>query len=102
MGNALGLMNTPSEKLRVAVSWLASFLRGEWRSEHYPTAVREQVGVSDESRWCARVLNWPWPVGLGRTKEQARAALENNLRAIATKRKAEGNPMPRPGTGLPI
>jgi hypothetical protein len=95
-------MNTLSQKLRIAKSWLASFLRSEWRPEHYPMTVREQVGVPDEARWCARVLNWPGPVGLGPTEQQALAALEANLHAIATKRQAEGKPMPRPGTGLPI
>ncbi|MBK6942074.1 MAG: hypothetical protein IPH13_17990 [Planctomycetes bacterium] len=95
-------MNTLSQQLRIATSWLASFLRSEWRPEHYPMAVREQAGVPDEARWCARVLNWPGPVGLGPTKVDAYAALETNLCAIATKRRAEGKPMPRPGTGLPI
>ena len=95
-------MNTLSQQLRIGKSWLASFLRSEWHPEHYPIAVREQVGVPDEARWCARVLNWPGPVGLGPAKQQARAALEANLRAIATRRRAEGKPMPRPGTGLPI
>jgi len=98
----LGLMNTLMEQLQIAKSWLASLFRSEWRPEHYPVAVREQVAVPEEDRWCARVLNWPGPVGLGPTKRQARAALEANLRAIAAVRLAEGTSMPRPGTGLPI
>ena len=102
LAKPLGLMDTLSQQLRIAKSWLASFLRSEWRPEHYPMAVREQVGVPEESRWCARVLNWPGPVGLGPTKQQAHAALETNLRAIGAKRRAEGKRMPRPGTGLPI
>jgi hypothetical protein len=47
-------------------------------------------------------LNWPGPVGLRPTKQQAHAALEAQLRAIATTRQAEAKRMPRPGTGLPI
>lgn len=95
-------MNTLSNQLRIAKSWLASFLRSNWRPEHYPTTVQEQVGVPDEARWYARVLNWPGPIGLGPTKEEAYAALEANFRAIATRRLTEGKPMPRPGTGLPL
>jgi predicted RNase H-like HicB family nuclease len=64
--------------------------------------LREQVDAPDEVRWCASVLNWPGPVGLGPTRDEARAALEANLHAIATERRAEGKAMPRPGTGLPI
>lgn len=97
-----GLMSTVLSRLRVETSWLASFLRSEWRPEHYPMQIREQGGVPDDSRWCARVLNWPGPVGLGPTRESARAALEENLRTIASRRRAEGMEMPRPGTGLPI
>ena len=64
--------------------------------------VREQPGAPDEARWCARVLNWPGPVGLGSTQQQAHASLETNLRAIETMRRTEGKPMPRPGTVVPI
>ena len=95
-------MNRLLQRLRIAMSWSASFLRDEWRPEHYPMHVREQVGVPAEARWCARVLNWPGPLGLGPTREAALAALEANLNTIATKRRADGKPMPRPGTGLPI
>jgi len=89
-------------RFRIVKSWLASFLETEWRPEHYPIKVREQVGVPEDARWCARVLNWAGPVGLGRTRDEAREALEANLLAIATKRRAEGKAMPRPGRGLPI
>lgn len=95
-------MNTLSQRLQIAKGWLASFLRREWSPKDYPMYVREQVGVPDEARWCARVLNWPGPVGLGATIQEARAALETNLHAIEAKRRADGKPMPRPGTGLPI
>lgn len=63
---------------------------------------REQVEAPEEARWSALVLNWPGPVELGSTEQQARADLAANLRAIAARRRAEGKAMPRPGTGLPI
>lgn len=88
--------------LRVAASWLASFVRSEWRPEHYPIVVREHVGVPDEARWFARVLNWPGPVGLGPTRHEARSALEEQLRAIASHRRETGMAMPRPGTSVPV
>jgi hypothetical protein len=95
-------MNPVLQQLRIAKSWLASLFRSEWRPEHYPIAVRVQVEAPEEARWCAHVLNWPGPVGLGSTKQQARAALETSLRAIAASRLTEGKSMPRPGTRLPI
>lgn len=95
-------MNSLPNRLQIAKSWLASFFRRDWRPEHYPMHMREQVGVPDDARWCAVVLNWPGPVGLGPTRNAARAALAANLHAISTRRAAEGKTMPRPGTGLPI
>ena len=96
------IMTNVLNQVRIAKSWLASFLLREWRPEHYPMEVREQVGIPEEARWCAQVLNWPGPVGLGPTKDAARASLRANLRTIATRRGADGKVMPRPGTGLPI
>jgi hypothetical protein len=95
-------MTTLPKHLRIAKSWLASFLKKDWRPEDYPIEVREQVGVPDEARWYAQVLNWPGPAGLGSTRDEARAALQANLHLISTRRREEGKAMPRPGTGLPI
>jgi len=95
-------MSKLTQRLRIVTCWLASFLRREWQPEHYPVHVREQKGVPDEARWCARILNWPGPVGLGSTRREALAALEHTLRAIAAERSVSGTPMPRPGTRVPI
>ncbi len=96
------LMYTIAEYSRIIVSWLASFVRSEWKPEYYPIEIRKQEGVPLEARWYARVLNWPGPGGLGTTKDEARTALLKNLREIALKRLQDGKSMPRPGTGLPI
>lgn len=95
-------MFTIAQYSRIVVAWLASFVRPEWKAEHYPIEIRAQEGVPPEARWYARVLNWPGPVGLGTTKDEARTALLANVREIATKRRQDRKPMPRPGTGLPI
>ena len=89
-------------QVRIATSWLASFLKAEWRPRDYPIRVREQFGVPPNSRWSARVLNWPGLIGLGSTSDEARAALAANLQSIADRRRESGQAMPRPGTGLPI
>lgn len=95
-------MYTLEQYSRIIVSWLASFVRSEWKPEHYPIEVRAQKGVPPEAMWYARVLNWPGPTGLAATQNEARAALLANLQEIATKRLGDGKRMPRPGTGLPI
>ncbi len=91
-----------ADRFLIAKRWLTSFLKAEWRPEDYPTGVRKQVGVPRDATWSAQVLNWPGPVGLGATPDEARAALEANLLAIAENRRGAGKAMPRPGTGLPI
>jgi hypothetical protein len=91
-----------TQHYRIIVSWLTSFVQREWKPEYYPIDIRAQKNVPPESKWFARVLNWPGPAGLETTKEEARVALLNNLREIAQRRRQEGKSMPRPGTGLPI
>lgn len=95
-------MTPLSSQARIATSWLASFFKAKWRPEDFPIRVREQVGVPFTSRWCAQVLNWPGPIGLGSTSDEARAALTASLHAIAEQSRESGKAMPRPGTGLPI
>lgn len=95
-------MYTMVQYSRIIASWLASFVRSEWKLEYYPIDIRKQEGVPPEARWCAYVLNWLGPVGLGTTKDEARTALLKNLQEIAFKRLQDGKSMPRPGTGLPI
>ncbi|NLG28833.1 MAG: hypothetical protein GX557_13045 [Chloroflexi bacterium] len=95
-------MNTLSRRMRIAKSWLASFFHKNWQPEHYPIYVRQQAHVPDELRWCACVLNWAGPVGLGSTEQGARTALLAELHAVAARRREEGKPMPRPGTRVPI
>jgi predicted RNase H-like HicB family nuclease len=95
-------MSTLSQQLLIAKCWLASFLRKNWQPEHYPVYVRQQASVPDDSRWCAQVLNWPGPIGLGATEQRARAELFANLQATAAELREDGKPVPRPGTHVPI
>ena len=95
-------MYTLAQRLLIARCWIGSFVHRAWAAEHYPIVVREQQGVPDEARWCARVLAWGGPVGLGRTEVGARGALITRLHNIAARRWSQGKSMPRPGTGLPI
>jgi predicted RNase H-like HicB family nuclease len=102
-----------ADRFRIAKSWLTSFLNAEWRPEDYPTGVRKQVGVPRDATWYAQVLNWPGPVGLGATPDEARAALKANLLAIAENRRRAGKAVttsvaansigsPVPGRGIAL
>ena len=95
-------MYTPSQRWRIARSWLLSFLRSDRLPEHYPIDIREQSGVPLESTWFAHVLNWPGPSGLGSTKQLARQALLRTLQEIAAERWSRGEAMPRPGSFVPV
>lgn len=95
-------MHSISQRLLIATRWLASYLHSQWLPHHYPISVRAQTGVDPESAWFARVLNWPGPTGLGATEMEARAALVANLAEIQKTRKNIGQPMPRPGSRVPI
>ena len=90
---------TISDNLLIARKWIASFRRSEWKLADYPVRTRANAGDSTADRACvAQILNWPGPSGIGPTKEQALARLEENLESIRKNRQS----MPRPGTEVPI
>ena len=87
------------EKALIAEKWIRSFLKSDWRLDDYPVRVRRN-GDNPEPKWAwlAQILNWAGPTGLGPTKEQAVAHLNETLENIRKNRRR----MPRPGTEVPI
>ena len=55
-----------------------------------------------EAAWCARILNWAGPIGLGPTRDEALFELRQNFDRAASARWNSGDPLPRPGTSVPI
>lgn len=92
-------MYTKTENILIAWKWLLSFGKKDWSIADYPVRVREN-GKSPEPgiAFCAQMLNWPGPAGLGPTKDQAVAQLKQHLEEIRKHRDS----MPRPGTHVPI
>lgn len=94
-------MITPS----VVWKYLCSFFKQEWSAEDYPMRVRHlgSSAADHTARWKpvrvdAAVINWWQMSGGGETEAEAVKDLAIKLEA----RKARGERLPRPGTGLPI
>ena len=94
-------MITPS----VVWKYLCSFFKQEWSAEDYPIRVRylDDKATDHPARWKpfhvdAAVINWWQMSGAGETKADAIKDLTTKIEA----RKARGERLPRPGTGLPI
>lgn len=92
--------------------WALSFRAHDWELEDYPVILPKQQHDPDSAYdknprfklhgYIARVVDWPTMDGTGDSREEALS----NLRAKFLTRKenlaGEGNPMPRPGTRVPI
>jgi len=94
-----------SDRLKVAWKYLLSFLKRDWTVEDYPIRFRhfdvdptQDYGRLKPVAWSAQVINWPAIQGHGDTAEEAVAS----LRKVLGERKARGDKLARPGTGLPI
>jgi hypothetical protein len=92
-------MYTIKERIQIWFKWLLSFRKREWTLVDYPVRVRVN-GQSPEPSvtYCAQILNWPEPLGLGPTTNEAYIALAANLEEIRKHRET----MPRPGMHVPI
>jgi hypothetical protein len=91
------------EKALMASKWIASFFRRDWKLADYPVRVRANgKDAAPDQQWLAQVLNWPGPVGVGATKEEALAALGKDIEGIRNYRRTNQEKMPRPGTKVPI
>lgn len=86
-----------------------SFLSKDWQLRDYPVTVRPQgdAPTNPSSRfktypWVARIGGWGVLSGTGNTRDEALANLAANFDKEKSKRVAKGEPLPRPGTSVPI
>ena len=92
-------MYTIRERLQIGLKWILSHRKSEWTLADYPVRVRMNGASPQPSiAYCAQILNWPGPAGLGASKSEAYADLAKNLETIRKNRES----MPRPGTHVPI
>src|SRR3954469_7048383 len=84
------------------VKYLLSFRKRTWTLADYPVTVRQQAGAGPDAPavqpWLAQIAGWPQMPGLGDTREAALAHLAERLATY----QAGGQPLPRPGTRVPI
>ena len=86
-------------RIQIIGKWLLSFTKSRWEIGDYPVRVGKNGERADPGKeYCAQILNWPGPIGLGPTREEAYANLARDLEEIRKHR--EG--MPRPGSHVPI
>lgn len=78
-----------------------SYRKQQWEFGDYPIRVRVQKDVPEKSRYWARILGWNID-GLGRTRTDALAELHKWYNARKTALLNQGQPVPRPGTNVPI
>ena len=93
-------------QLKAAIKYLLSFRKSDWQVSDYPIRFRyQELDPSDYSSgrletipWVSQIINWWQMSGYGLTKEEAYADLKRRLDEF----KQRGEPLPRPGTGLPL
>lgn len=85
------------ERLLIGCKLLLSFAKKEWTFEDYPSRVRRNDVPNPSLAWMAQFLNWPGPVGLGSTPEEARKSLRRSFEQISEHRRNAGETIPRPG-----
>lgn len=91
-----------TERTQIALKWLASFTKTQWRFPDYPRRVRQNKVEDPAIAWMAQFLNWPGPVGLGASPAEALTKLETMFEEIRLARERNGELLPRPGTAEPI
>jgi hypothetical protein len=100
-------------QLRASWKWALSFHSHNWELKDYPVSVRRQEPDPDSDSeyennprftlhpFRASIINWNVS-GSGNTKEEALSDLARWFSTRKEKLAEEGNPLPRPGTNVPI
>ena len=91
-----------TERAVIGWKWLASFARAQWRFADYPKQVYRIGTAPPGGLWAARFLNWEGPRGVGATRDEALADLRRQFEEILSARRLRGEPLPRPGTSVPL
>jgi hypothetical protein len=90
------------ERSQIALKWLTSFTKSQWRFSDYPRRVRPNNVDDPAIAWIAQFLNWPGPIGLGASPAEAVTKLYAMFEEVRLARETNGKPLPRPGTAEPI
>ncbi len=92
-------MYTIRERTQIVWNWLLSFTKSQWKIVDYPVRVRKNGDTPEpDIAFCAQILNWPGPIGLGPTGKEAYNSLAQDLEEIRKHRER----MSRPGSHVPI
>lgn len=90
-----------TNSLRMAWKRGLSYRKKMWEFGDYPISVREQKDVPESSRYWARILGWNVDA-TSATQAAALHDLEKRFEDLRARLTAEGKPLPRPGTNVPI
>src|SRR5690242_5334065 len=90
---------------RAAWKFVRSFLKSDWELSDYPVRVRHFDSQPETHgrygppfTWSAQIINWRVMGGHGHSRAEAM----QNLAARFERRKTEPDPLPRPGTSVPL
>lgn len=96
------------EQLHAAWKFCLSLRKRDWELGDFPVVIREQeidpnyAGTRlKHCRYTASILNWGL-AGAGDTEQEALQALEKSFATAKVERGKTGEPLPRPGTRVPI
>jgi predicted RNase H-like HicB family nuclease len=96
---------------RALATWklCVSFLKREWNLSDYPVVVKEQSKEPTkqgarlkQQRYMAFVVNWAGLAGTGDTEQEALRNLEGTFVSAKAERQRTHEPLPRPGTTVPV
>jgi hypothetical protein len=83
------------------VAYIHSFFLKRWKLENYPVRYKrgdgKPLGRLTSIPWQAQIDGWPLMSGNGASKAAAREDLRSNLESYQA-----ANPLPRPGSNVPI
>jgi hypothetical protein len=93
------------DTLHAAWKFVRSFFKSSWELSDYPIRVKHFAGdlephgrVGPPFTWSAQIINWWMMAGHG----YSRAEAIENLATSFARRKTELEPLPRPGTRVPL
>ncbi len=95
-------------RARNAWKYCLSFFEKDWNLNDYPILVTEQdpdpaysAPRFRQDRFKANILNWPM-TGQGNSRESALRELNQHFGLAKQEREVKGEPLPRPGSLMPI
>jgi len=100
-----------AKQLRALWKYCLSFRKRDWELSDYPVSIRRQLPdpaceYDDNPRfvfhlYAASIVNWHLS-GSGNSRDEALANLRKTFADVKAKRLTSGEPLPRPGSRVPI